>query len=130
MSGDLLNGWGTDIWGPSLTLGADQSFVTDKTAQTVSTNALDSMTPVQQPTQDDAFGWLKDIAKTGVNYLIQNLIQKDAQKNQVMPAQDYARVAQATAQNQQAKASAMPSGMVMVALLLVGGVVLVKVLKD
>lgn len=126
MSGDLLNGWGTDIWGPSLTLGADQSFVTDKTAQTVSTNALDSMTPVQPPTQDDAFGWLKDIAKTGVNYLI----QKDAQKNQVMPAQDYARVAQATAQNQQAKASAMPSGMVMVALLLVGGVVLVKVLKD
>lgn len=120
---DLLDGWGTDIFGSSLTLGADQSFITDKTSDTVSTNALDSMTPTQAPTTDDAYGWLKDLAKTGASYLI----QKDAQKNAVVPAQVYAQTA-AQAQGQQMQGPQFGGGGLLMILVVVG--VAVLVLKD
>lgn len=111
-----------DLFGSSLTLGADQSFITDKTVDSVSTNALDSMTPVRQETTDDAYGWLKDIAKQGVGYFI----QKDAQQNKVVPPQQYATVA-AAAQGQPVQQAQQPGGMLMI---LLGIGVLVLVLKD
>lgn len=118
---DVLQGW-DGLFGSALTLGADQSYITDKTANSVSTNALDSMTPVRQETTDDAFGWLKDLAKSGVGYLI----QKDAQQNKVVPAPVYAKTAEQM-QGQQVQQSAQGGGMLM---LLVVVSVVALVLKD
>lgn len=120
------NGWWGDggFFGPALSVGADQSYVTQRTEDSAPANAVDAMQTVATPTQDDGFGWLKDLAKTAVGYAI----SKDAQQNRVVPPQVYSATA-AQAQGQQAaRAQSQQGGGVLVLIVVVGA--LVYALKD
>jgi hypothetical protein len=117
---DLGQALGTS-YQTALSLGADESYITARTEDSTSGNAVQSMQPISQPTVDDGFGWLKDLVKTGVGYAI----AKDAQQNSVAPPQVYAATA-AQAQGQQVQRAQSSNLLV---LLLVAGVV-VFALKD
>lgn len=73
-------------WGAALTLGADQSFVTPKTAWTSTSTAVDVMTPTKSGINTLSDFWsqagqvLLDVTKAGAGYVI----AKDASKNQVV----------------------------------------------
>lgn len=129
---DLLSSaeWSpTNFLGASLTLGADQTYNTDKTSLFQPSTAIDVMT---QPSTDPSYGqwgqFFLDTVKAGVGYVI----AKDAQKSGVQTPQQQALTPQQYAQLQQQRGQAayQPLNLGgMLPLLLIGGL-LVFALKD
>jgi hypothetical protein len=129
---DLLSSaeWSpTNFLGASLTLGADQTYNTDKTSLFQPSTAIDMMT---KPSTDPSYGqwgqFFLDTVKAGVGYVI----AKDAQQSGVQTPQQQALTPQQYAQLQQQRgqAASMPLNLGgMLPLLLIGGL-LVFALKD
>lgn len=130
---DLLSSaeWSpTNFLGASLTLGADQTYNTDKTSLFQPSTAIDVMT---QPSTDPSYGqwgqYFLETLKAGVGYAI----AKDAQKSGVLTPQQQSMTPQQYAQLQQqqrGQAAYQPLSLGgMLPLLLIGGL-LVLALKD
>lgn len=130
---DLLSSaeWSpTNFMGASLTLGADQTYNTDKTSLFQPSTAIDLMT---QPSTDPSTGqwgqFFMDTLKAGVGYVI----AKDAKQSGVQTPQQQALTPQQYAQLQQqqrGQAAYQPLNLGgMLPLLLIGGL-LVFALKD
>jgi len=109
-------------WNSALVIGADSSYVTPRTADTQTTNAIGSMTPVESAGKNDSWSaWLQDVGKAVVGYSI----EKDAQQSGVTrPSQ--------TAPYQRTPIDLKPTnmgGLVMVALAAAAVFVIVKLAK-
>lgn len=74
-------GLGYDLSTPAA-IGADASFLTPRSWNTVPTDALESMTPVTPNASGEWSGFFRDLTKTIVGYSI----VKDAQQSGVQPA--------------------------------------------
>lgn len=134
---DLLSSadWSpTNFLGASLTLGADQTYNTDKTSMTQPSTAIDVMQPVNTSAGLGEWGgFLKDTLQAFVGYSI----AKDAQQSGVKtPAQQQqqaqAQQLYAQGQTQQLQAGSLGGfnlGGGLLPLLLIGGL-LVFALKD
>lgn len=119
----------TNFLGASLTLGADQTYNTDKTALFQPSTAIDMMTrPSADPSTGQWGQFFMDTLKAGVGYVI----AKDAQQAGVQTPQQQALTPQQLQQLQQQRGQAAYQPMNlggMLPLLLIGGL-LVFALKD
>lgn len=127
---DLLSSaeWSpTNFMGASLTLGADQTYNTDKTSLMQPSTAIDLMTPATTTPSFGEWGqFFMDTAKSVVGYAL----AKDAQQSGVQPPQQQAITPQQYAQMQQRAQAGQPVNLGgLLPLLLIGGL-LVLALKD
>jgi hypothetical protein len=71
------------IYGPALSIGADQSYVTPRSEESVTSNAVQAMQPVSNDTS--SWGQWGDFFKDTGKALVGYAIAKDAQQNNVQP---------------------------------------------
>lgn len=110
-----------EAYDTSAQVGADSSYLTPRTPDTQTTNALQTMTPTQSPGLNDSWGsWFRTVGSGIVGYAI----QKDAVQNNVTrPSQTAPYQANGTATQKPLTANGL------VVLAIVGGLIFFAVKK-